>query len=367
MLLMDQVHNLPSTPGVYLMKDSLGSIIYVGKSKHLRERVQSYFYNSKSHSQKVKKLASHIRSLDHIVTDTEFEAFMLECKLIQELKPMYNKKMKNPHAYTYIKIKRNEGLHRIATTHTTSDGDDCYYFGPYTASKFTLDKAIQGIQECFRIACNQSNTTKGACLNYSLGLCLGMCLGGDAVQQYNDIIARFIALLDGTNRSLFEELEQKMLAAAEQYDFETAAKYRDYIETVNILINKKKVSEFSKTNENLVILENLNEDTVKLFLVNRNSIIYHEKHNVDSAGMGRLQSKVKSLILEYFKPEKARLSNEVNRDEIDHAQIIYSYVQGSACSYIHILEEWLELENQAELGEALNAFLCRPEQNLQVT
>lgn len=98
------------------MKDSLGRIIYVGKSKRLKKRVQSYFHNSNSHTSKTQKLVANIKDLDYILTDTEFEAFMLECKLIRELKPMYNRKMKNPLAYTYIAIQTNDNLRRIEVT-----------------------------------------------------------------------------------------------------------------------------------------------------------------------------------------------------------------------------------------------------------
>jgi excinuclease ABC subunit C len=102
--LKEKIKNLPSSSGVYLMKDSLQSIIYVGKSKNLKSRVSSYFVNSKSHSPKVVKLVKNIKDFEYSLTDTEFEAFMLECKLIKKIKPIYNKKMKSPLSYTYIKI-----------------------------------------------------------------------------------------------------------------------------------------------------------------------------------------------------------------------------------------------------------------------
>ncbi|MFC6647946.1 GIY-YIG nuclease family protein [Paenibacillus rhizoplanae] len=100
--LTDKVAGLPLTPGVYLMKDGLGHVIYVGKAKQLRKRVQSYFYNNKGHSPKVKQLVKHIRDLDYRLTDTELEAFMLECQLIKEIKPMYNRKMKSARLQLYF-------------------------------------------------------------------------------------------------------------------------------------------------------------------------------------------------------------------------------------------------------------------------
>ena len=108
MELKEKIKNLPSSPGVYLMKESRGGIIYVGKANNLKRRVQSYFHNSKSHSPKVEKLVKHLTDFDYLITDTEFEAFMLECQLIKQLKPLYNKKMKNPLSYTYIVIQMDD-------------------------------------------------------------------------------------------------------------------------------------------------------------------------------------------------------------------------------------------------------------------
>lgn len=350
----EKISNLPSSPGVYLMKDSLGGIIYVGKSKTLKKRVQSYFHNSKSHPPKVKKLVKHIKDLDHILTDTEFEAFMLECKLIQELKPMYNRRMKNPLAYTYIVIPQTEGLHRIEITNNPHAHDSHLHFGPYAANKNAVEKAVQRIQESFRIACNHPNSGGTACLNYSLGLCLGMCLGGEAIKEYNQVMERLISLLGGKDQSLYEELERRMLEASEQYDFETAAKYRDDLDAVNFLLYKQKVIGFTQENQNIVIVESLSENTEKLFFIQRNNIIYSEKYTVDRTGIETLCEEIKAKIVNHFKTDRAPVSIQVRRDEIDEAQIIYSYLQSSDCNYILIPEEWLESEDHTLMDKALH-------------
>ena len=117
-----KIQELPLSPGVYLMRDSRGTVIYVGKSKSLKKRVQSYFYNNKSHSPKVKRLVQHVKDLEHIVTDTEFEAFMLECRLIQDIKPMYNRKMKNPLGYSYIVLRQKRDWRWLEFTDTLDEG-----------------------------------------------------------------------------------------------------------------------------------------------------------------------------------------------------------------------------------------------------
>ena len=171
--------------------------------KSLKKRVQSYFYNNKSHSPKVKRLVQHVKDLEHIVTDTEFEAFMLECRLIQDIKPMYNRKMKNPLGYSYIVLRQKRDWRWLEITDTLDKGDhqSSRCFGPYTASRHSLEHAVQKVKECCKIACNHTPAASSAntpCLNYSIGLCLGKCLGGESARQFDEIMDRFIALLQGT-------------------------------------------------------------------------------------------------------------------------------------------------------------------------
>lgn len=277
MNLKEKVKNLPTSPGVYLMKDSTGCIIYVGKAKILKRRVQSYFQNSNAHSQKIVKLVKSITDFEYILTDTEFEAFMLECKLIRKLKPFFNKKMKSPQSYTYIVIGMDERVPCLELTNYPIKKTGNLSFGPYT-SKSMVEKAIQGIKEFFRIDCSNPVKIHSSCLNYSLGLCIGMCLGGSAVEQNNIIIKQVIALLDGTDRGILEEMRQRMLFTSEQFDFETAAKYRDYINAVNFVVNKEKVIEFTEDNKNIAITEYLNDSTFKLFLIKGNRVLFSKKY-----------------------------------------------------------------------------------------
>ncbi|MCJ8014242.1 GIY-YIG nuclease family protein [Paenibacillus sp. KQZ6P-2] len=356
----EKVQNLPLTPGVYLMKDAHGGIIYVGKSKSLKKRVQSYFYNNKSHAPKIKKLVQHVKDLDIIQTDTEFEAFMLECSLIHRYKPMYNRKMKNPLAYTYIVIPAVDGLRRIKITNCLETAPDRIVFGPYTAGRITVEKAVEQILECFKIACSQTVASASRpCLNHSLGLCLGMCLGGSSLLEYNQLMDRFIGLLDGSDKSLYEEMEKRMTDAAERFDFEAAAKWRDCVQSVQFLRQKEKVIEYAEQNCNIVIYEHMDDETIKLFLIKRSSILFSRKFSVNEngLGMGQLQTEIKMLIWGYFKRDESAYSEEVVRDEIDEAQIVYSYLQSSADRYLVIPDEWLEMEEQSKLDQGLELWL----------
>ena len=300
MNLKDKAKNLPSVPGVYLMKDSDGRIIYVGKSKHLKNRVQSYFQHSKNHTKKVEKLVKNINDFDYIVTDTEFEAFMLECKLIQELQPMYNTMMKRPQSYTYIVIKLNQAIPSIETTNLMDDNDGNHYFGPYP-NKNRAEKAIQGLKEFLKIDCHYPATKNTPCLNYSIGLCIGMCLGTSHVtKQYHTIITNIIALLNGTDKTILQDMKKKMLEAAENVDFEKASKYRDDIEAITSLLKKEKVIKFTKKNKNIVMIEYLPEQSMKLFLIKGNKVLFSEKYQLENKNIEQLRKQIKTTISNLF-------------------------------------------------------------------
>lgn len=353
--LQEKVKQLPSSPGVYLMKDSLGHIIYVGKSKNLRQRVQSYFHDSAAHSSKTKRLVKSLKDFDHILTDTEFEAFLLECHLIQEIQPYYNRKMKNPLSYTYIVIRMNGRFRRIEMTNRPTGTDGELYFGPYS-SKNTVERAIQGIKECFHIHCNHSVPRNSLCLNHSLGLCIGMCAGGPALEKYNQLIETWIDLLNGSDSSMLEEMNQKMQVYAESFDFEMAAKYRDAIDALNSLIQKAKVIDFAEENQNIVITERLHDDRTKLFLLKRSTILFRETYSLD-LDREQLVARLKSLILTYFMENPISEPIKVSRFEIDEAQIIYSYLKSSSCRSIMIPEKWLASEDHTSLEEALTSLV----------
>ena len=356
MNLTEKVKNLPSSPGVYLMKDSNGSVLYVGKSKHLKQRVQSYFQNSKNHSPKIIKLVHHLKDFDYILTDTEFEAFLLECQLIKKIKPVYNTQMKNPLSYTYIVIKRNGKNRIIETTNSLKQNDGHLYFGPYI-SKSTVEKAVQGLKECFKIDCSSPSNKGTPCLNYSLGLCMGMCLGGEAVEQYNLLIDQIIRLLNGTDQSLLAEMEQKMADAAETFQFEKAVKYRDHIRAVKSLLNKEKMIEFTLENKNMAIIEYLNEHSFKLFLIKGKEILYHQKYFLENEDIEHLCSIIKEQILTYFDKKILKPSKELSRDEIDEAQIIFRYLKSNLCSYIIIPQKWLNPKNISNIDKKLTSIL----------
>jgi excinuclease ABC subunit C len=356
--LKDKVKKLSSSPGVYLMKDSLNTIIYVGKSKNLKSRVGSYFQNSKSHSPKVVKLVKNLKDFEYILTDTEFEAFMLECKLIKELKPAYNRQMKNPKSYSYVNVKLNKEYPDIKISNEANTEDGSLYFGPYT-SKNTVERALQGLREFYKILCNNKAGKASSCLSYSLNLCIGMCSHDTAKKQYSVILDKIVKLLNGTDKIIISEMEAKMNNASEIFDFETAAKYRDYITVINYLVNSSKVVEFTKENKNIVLLEDLDNTVFKLFLIKGNKVLFSHKYKLENFHLQELKDILKNNVLSYFNDGASGKILELEKEEIDEAQIIYTYLKNKSnnCKYVSISKKSLKASNSINLDKVLTKLL----------
>ncbi|WP_226086840.1 GIY-YIG nuclease family protein [Mesobacillus sp. S13] len=353
MNIKEKVKNLPLTPGVYLMKDYKGTVIYVGKAKSLKKRVQSYFQNSAAHPQKIKKMVANINDFHVLHTDTEFEAFMLECKLIKELKPLFNKKMKSHLSYSYIAINMDGPFRKISIVSEKSVDGGTIYFGPYT-SPIYVKKAIENFKEYFKIDCLQP--LKGSpCLNYTLGKCSGLCLGRSGVEQYNRIVERFITFLQGSHAGILDELEQKMNHASEEFQFEEAAKYRNYMKSFSILLYKENMIQFTGGNKNIVVVEWINERTLKIFRIKGHKVIFSKEYRPEK--FSQLTVEIRDTILESFQQCEKRKSAVIGKEELDEAQIIYSYLNGGHARFIVIPDEWLDGSENEKLDASINQLL----------
>jgi excinuclease ABC subunit C len=334
----EKVKSLPKSPGVYLMRDSSGTIIYVGKAKRLKNRVQSYFRTSSANSQKVEKLKKNINDFDYILTDTEFEAFMLECKLIQKIRPFFNKKMKSTKSYAYIAICNSNKFPWIEIAYEAKENDGNQYFGPFV-SRTSIEKAIQALKEIYKIDCKNMSKRNGACLNHSLGLCMGVCLGEKYELQYKSIMNKIIDLLEGKDVSLLGELFEKMESAAANLEFETASKYKEYFDTVSMILNKEKVIEFSLANQFIIVIEPIDKNIFKIFLIRGNKVLYNEKHLGDK--LENIKPLLKQQLSYYCEPFFNNHRITINKNDIDESQIIYSYLNSSSCTHIIIKDETL--------------------------
>jgi excinuclease ABC subunit C len=239
-----ELTNAPDLPGIYMMKDDGGQIIYIGKAKNLKKRVKQYF-QSKNHAYKIQKMIEGIFSFEYIITDSEIEALILESTLIKKHKPRYNTRLTDDKTYPYIKVTIKEKFPRVFKVREISQ-DGNKYFGPYT-SALAVKQTIESIRNIFKIRdCNLKISTgkenSRPCLNYYINRCNGPCIGKITSAQYMEAIHKVLDLLNGKEEELIRELEKRMVEASDNLLFEHAATYRDQIEAIRNLGEKQKVS-----------------------------------------------------------------------------------------------------------------------------
>ena len=318
MWIQEKLKQLPSEPGVYFMKDSRGNIIYVGKSKNLKARVSSYFHQSKNHSKKVEKLVNHLKDFDYVVTDTEFEALLLEARYIHDLQPLYNRLMKNPKSYPYLIFTKEKGYYEMKASTSIPDDKDWIIFGPYS-SKNKVETAINGLKHYFKINC--TNWTK-PCLDYSIGKCLGMCIGGENLIKYERMMDRIIALFSGKCESVLIELEKKMGEASLQCQFEKAAELRDTLDAVKALLGKEEAIELAKEQNNLGMIDAIDEETAKFFFIKGKDVLFRKKIPLKNECVKEIGKTIKRE-LPRLQPVSTNLFS-FKQEEIDELFIIHS-------------------------------------------
>lgn len=243
-IIEEKLKKLPKKPGVYMMKDACGQIIYVGKAKVLQNRVRQYFRTSANHSAKTVALVSRICDLDYIICDSEMEALVLESNLIKENKPKYNIMLKDDKHYPYIKITLNERYPRLLYVRRI-ENDGAKYFGPYPSGysiKETLDllKNIFMLPHCSKIFPRDLKKER-PCLFYSMGRCSGVCMGETDEVQYRKMYKTIAHFLEGKDQAVIEQMQEEMKEAAQNLEFERAALIRDRIASVKRLSERQKV------------------------------------------------------------------------------------------------------------------------------
>lgn len=241
--LREKSMKLPLLPGVYIMRDKTDKIIYIGKAKALKNRVSQYFGSQETHTEKVRRMVENVDHFEYIITDTEYEALVLECSLIKQHKPKYNILLKDDKGYHYVKIT-NEPYPRIIEAKKAED-DGATYLGPYTSS-YAVRQSVDEACKIFKIpTCRRSfprDIGKGrACLNYSIGLCLAPCRGRLPKEVYDEAIAEAKDFLKGGTNTSVARLTERMNECAERLEFEKAARLRDRINALKKMSDRQKV------------------------------------------------------------------------------------------------------------------------------
>lgn len=330
--IQEHLKQLPSEPGVYLMKDKFNNIIYVGKAKVLKNRVRQYFQSSKNHSSKVKSMVKNIDRFEYIITDSELEALILECNLIKKYKPKYNVLLRDDKTYPYIKVTTNEDFPRVLKVRKVIK-DKAKYFGPYTnttAVNDTLDiiKSIYPIRTCNIDIENAIKTNMRPCLNLHIKRCVGPCAGNITKEEYNKMIEEILLFLSGKEEKLIDILKEKMNKCAMDFNFEEAAVYRDKIKSLEDMMEKQKIdASTSDLNQDIIAMARAHDEAcVQVFFVRNGKIVGREHFILEGVMDSTRESILGSFVKQFYMEQEYIPKEIIIEDEIEDS---------------FILEEWL--------------------------
>lgn len=276
----EELKKLPDSPGVYIMKDDRGEIIYVGKAKSLKNRVRQYFQSSRSSTPKLNTLVKNISEFEYIMVDNEIEALILESNLIKKHKPKYNVLLRDDKSYPYIKVTTNEKYPRVIKTRRVLK-DGAKYFGPYP-SGYAVNDTLEIIRNLYPIrTCNLkldgTKVTNRPCLNYYIEKCLAPCQGNVDEGKYREMINEIIMFLNGKEDKLVEVIEEKMVAASNKMDFENAAKYRDQVNSLKVILQKQKIVSTNIVDQDVIgMARGIEEVCVQVFFIRSGKVVGRE-------------------------------------------------------------------------------------------
>lgn len=254
--LREKVKKLPLQPGIYIMKDKKGQIIYIGKAKALKNRVSSYFRSVEKHTPKVYRMVENVWDFEYIVTSSEFEALVLECSFIKQHTPKYNILLKDDKGYHYIRVGGGEYGKITACHQPLKDG--ARYLGPYI-SGYVVKQTVDEVNKVFLLpTCNrnfpQEIGKQRPCLNYHIKQCMAPCSGKISPQEYAEALEEAVNFLKGSSANIQKILTQKMMQAAEAMQYEKAARYRDRIRAIQGLAENQKVVSIRYEEEDVIAL-----------------------------------------------------------------------------------------------------------------
>ncbi len=298
-----KLQSLPEDPGVYLMRDKSGTVIYVGKAKVLKNRVKQYFQSTERHAPKVKAMISHIDTFEYIITDSELEALILECNLIKKYRPYYNILLKDDKQYPYIKVSVNEPYPKLSFVRKMKK-DGARYFGPYSGAAAARE-ALDFVCKLFQIpTCNirlpKDMGKRRACINAQMGKCCAPCETYISKEAYGEKIKEACTLLNGGGTTLLEELTKEMELCAEKMEFERAASLRDKIYGIRQMEKKQKIVSDKHTDEDVIgFFVQENKTFVEIFFVRSGRIIGRHDSVLSNTG-GMTEGEIASGFIKQF-------------------------------------------------------------------
>lgn len=323
--IQEELKKLPGKPGVYLMHDEKDAIIYVGKAISLKNRVRQYFQSSRNKGAKIEQMVTHISRFEYIVTDSELEALVLECNLIKEHRPKYNTMLMDDKTYPFIKVTVNEPFPRVMMARRMKK-DKTKYFGPYTSAGAVKD-TIELIRKLYHIrSCNRSLPKdigkERPCLNYHIHQCHAPCQGYISREEYRKSIDEVVRFLNGNYDPILKELEEKMLDASENLEFEKAIEYRELLASVQKIAQKQKITDTAGDDRDIIAMASEGEDAVvQVFFIRGGRLIGRDHFYLKIAENDTKSEILSSFIKQFYAgtpyiPAELMLPEEIEDQEI---------------------------------------------------
>ena len=317
------LNTLPGKPGVYIMKDADGIVIYVGKAINLRNRVRSYFHSTTQHHPRTQKLVTKIESIEWIVVGSELEALILEMNLIKRHRPHFNVRLKDDKRYPYIKVHWQDDYPRVTVTrYMVQDGSR--YFGPYT-SVWAVHQTLDVLRRMFPyLTCDRDITGQDerACLYYDIKLCNAPCIGAVSQDGYRQMIDDLCQFLQGRTEPIVSRLQSEMELAAEKLRFEKAAALRDQIRAIENVVERQKVVSNDYIDSDVLAMARSNgEACVQVFFIRGGKLIGRDYFLLEGTSLASDADVMAEFIKQFYDqapvvPPQVLLPNEVEEANI---------------------------------------------------
>lgn len=327
-ILREKAMKLPLTPGVYIMKNAKGKIIYIGKAKKLKNRVSQYFGSQNGHYLKVRKMVENVDDFDYILCDSEFEALVLEASLIKQNMPKYNILLKDDKGYSYIKVT-NDPYRKISAV-LQKDDSNAQFIGPFTSS-YSVKQSVDEANKIFKLPqCNKvfpRDFKKGRpCLNFHIDRCMGVCTGKISQSEYEESVNEALKFLEGDISSVIKSLEKKMHTASESLQFEAAARYRDKINAIKNMQSKQKVvTETDESKDVFAVASNGDDICVAVLRFNGGRLCDSEHFFLDGEANGIMRT---DFLMQYYGMRNAVPKKVILDEMCDDSELVEQYLTG---------------------------------------
>ena len=309
------VEKIPFDPGIYIMKDENGKIIYVGKAKSLRKRVRQYF-NKTNKTVRIANMVSKIRNIEYIVTTNELEALVLECNYIKEFMPKYNVMLKDDKTYPYIKITVKDKYPAIYITRNKIE-DGSKYLGPYTDVNalreiFVTLKEIFPLKRCKYNFNKSTNKNVGPCLYYHIGRCLGPCINDVALEDYRSMINQVVLFLEGKTDIVSDYIKENIDRCIEKLEFEKAKVLSERLDKIVKVTEKQKVSNLNEASTDIwgyFLVKN--RLYIQIFKIRNSKLLKHDNLFIEEIAKEKLDSILLDIVSQYYTKNKIDMPTKI--------------------------------------------------------